>query len=207
MTASDLFVKALENAGVEYIFSLPGDENLHFMEAVRNSSITFVLVRQEQAAGFMANAYALSTGKLGVAMATLGAGATNLATAVAQAKLGALPVLYITGQKDIHDNHQGGYQLVDIVQMMTPLTKLSKTVISAEALPANAHDAIRLALEERRGPTHIELPEDVAKQSISQDDGKHHHGVIPFTQPEKAVARASSIAQAATLINLSLIHI
>jgi len=96
MNAAELLVQALEQAGVEYIFGLPGDENLHVMEAVRRSNIKFILVRQEQAAGFMANVYGLATGKLAVAMSTLGAVASNLVTAVAQAYLGATPVLYIT---------------------------------------------------------------------------------------------------------------
>ena len=200
MTASELFVKALEQTGAEYIFGLPGDENLHFMEAVRKSSIEFVLVRQEQAAGFMANAYSLATGKLGIAMATLGAGAANLVTAVAQAKLGALPVLYITGQKDIHDSHQGGYQLLDVVKMMTPITKLSQTVTSGNMLPGIVHDGIRLALEERRGPTHIELPDDVAKQDLTSVDGGHHHGIIPFNPPTASVASEAALSKAVAMI-------
>ena len=200
MNAAELLVQALEQAGVDYVFGLPGDENLHFMEAVRQSKIKFILVRQEQAAGFMANAYGLTTGKLAVAMSTLGAGAANLVTAVAQAYLGATPVLYITGQKDIRDNHQGGYQLVDVVDMMRPITKYSRSVPSGEMLPGIAYEAIRLALEDRRGPTHIELPNDVALDDMTQGEGVHHHGVLPLNLAGAAVASESDLTTAQTMI-------
>ena len=101
MNASELFVKSLENEGIEYIFGVPGEENLAFMQAVKNSSITFITTRHEQAAGFMAATVGRLTGRVGVALSTLGPGATNLVTAVAYATLGGMPALFITGQKPI----------------------------------------------------------------------------------------------------------
>ena len=121
---SDLLVKALENEGVEYVFGVPGEENLDFLESLRTSSIRLVLTRHEQGAGFMAATYGRLTGKTGVCLATLGPGATNFVTAAAYAHLGAMPMLMITGQKPIKKSKQGRFQIVDVVAMMRPITKL-----------------------------------------------------------------------------------
>ena len=150
MNAAELFVKALEEEGVEYVFGIPGDENLHFMEALRKSGkIRFILTRHEQAAGFMAAAYGRLTGTIAVAMSTLGAGATNLTTAAAHAHLGAMPALFITGQKAVRDNKQGQYQLIDVVDVMRPVTKLATSVPSGAMLPAIVHEAFPIARAER----------------------------------------------------------
>ena len=193
INAAELFVKVLEKHGVEYVFGLPGDENLHFVEAIRNSSIKFILTRHEQAAGFMANAYGLLTCKVAVAMSTLGAGASNLTTAAAQAYLGAMPALYLTGQKAIRDNKQGGYQLIDVVDMMRPITKYTHSVVSGDTVAAVAHEAFHLALEERRGPVHIELPDDVAL-----DDG--NHPILPLNHASQPLASEASLAKAVDLL-------
>ena len=162
MNAADQLVKALVAEGVEYVFGIPGDENLHFMEAMRKDGhIKFVLCRHEQAAGFMAAAYGRLTGKLAVAMSTLGAGATNLTTSVAHAYLAAMPMLVFTGQKAIRDNKQGMYQLVDVVDVMRPITKFAATVPSGPMLGATLRQAMMSALEGRQGPSHLELPDDV----------------------------------------------
>jgi len=124
MKASDIFVKALEHEGVEFIFGIPGEENLDLLESLRTSEqIKLILNRHEQAAGFMAATYGRLTGKTGVCMATLGPGATNFVTAAAYAQLGAMPMMMITGQKPIKSSKQGQFQIVDIVEMMKPLTK------------------------------------------------------------------------------------
>ncbi|MGH1419035.1 MAG: acetolactate synthase large subunit [Hyphomicrobiaceae bacterium] len=163
LKSSDLLVKALENEGVEYIFGVPGEENLDFLESLRTSKIKLILTRHEQAAGFMAATYGRLTGRTGVCLATLGPGATNFVTAAAYAKLGAMPMLMITGQKPITKSKQGRFQIVDIVAMMTPITKFAKQIVYPSTIPSLVREAFRIAEEERPGPVHLELPEDIAE--------------------------------------------
>ena len=151
MKASDLFVKALEAEGVEYIFGIPGEENLDFLNSLKDSSIRLILTRHEQAAGFMAATYGRLTGKAGVCLSTLGPGATNLVTAAAYAQLGAMPMLMITGQKPIKTSKQGQFQIVDVVDMMRPLTKFTHQISSGHNIPARVREAIRKAEDERPG--------------------------------------------------------
>lgn len=167
--ASDLFIKALENEGVEYIFGVPGEENLDFLESLRSSSIKLILTRHEQAAGFMAATYGRLTGKAGVCLATLGPGATNLVTAAAYAQLGAMPMMMITGQKPIKKSKQGRFQIVDIVNMMRPLTKYAHQIVNANTIASVVREAFRLAQEERPGAVHLELPEDIAAEMADDD--------------------------------------
>ena len=162
MKASDLFVKALEAEGVEYVFGIPGEENLDFLNSLKDSSIELVLTRHEQGAGFMAATYGRLTGKAGVCLSTLGPGATNLVTAAAYAQLGGMPMLMITGQKPIKASKQGQFQIVDVVDMMRPLTKYTVQISSAHNVPARVREAFRNAEGERPGATHLELPEDIA---------------------------------------------
>lgn len=164
MKASDLFVKCLEAEGVEYIFGVPGEENLDFLESLRNSKIKFITTRHEQAAVFMAATVGRLTGKAGVALSTLGPGATNLVTGVAYAQLGGMPLLVITGQKPIKKSKQGRFQIVDVVQMMRPVTKFAETIISADRIPSLIRQAFKLAEAERPGAVHLELPEDIARE-------------------------------------------
>ncbi|MGA8279081.1 MAG: acetolactate synthase large subunit [Rhodanobacteraceae bacterium] len=163
MKAAELFVKALEAEGVTTIFGIPGEENLDLLEALRESSIQLVLTRHEQGAGFMAATYGRLTGHAGVCLATLGPGATNLVTAAAYAQLGAMPMLMITGQKPIKLSKQGHFQIVDVVDMMRPLTKYTQQLASADNIPARVREAFRRAEEERPGAVHLELPEDIAR--------------------------------------------
>lgn len=165
MKASDIFVKALESEGVEYIFGIPGEENLDFLNSLRNSSIRLILTRHEQAAGFMAATYGRLTGKAGVSLATLGPGATNLVTAAAYAQLGAMPMVMITGQKPIKSSKQGRFQIVDVVDMMRPLTKYTRQIHGADSIPAHVREAFRVAEDERPGAAHLELPEDIASDN------------------------------------------
>ncbi|ARN76143.1 acetolactate synthase large subunit [Oceanicoccus sagamiensis] len=164
MKASDLFVKALEAEGVEYIFGIPGEENLDMLESLRHSTIKLILTRHEQAAGFMAATYGRLTGKAGVCMATLGPGATNFVTAAAYAQLGAMPMLMVTGQKPVKSSKQGQFQIVDVVDMMNPLTKFTHQIVSGDNIPSKIREAFRLAQEERPGAAHLELPEDIADE-------------------------------------------
>lgn len=164
--ASDLFVQCLEEEGVEYIFGVPGEENLDLLDSLsRSTRIRLILTRHEQAAGFMAATYGRHTGKTGVCLATLGPGATNLVTAAAYAQLGGMPILMITGQKPIKKSKQGRFQILDVVGMMKPLTKFTHQLASADNLPSRVREAFRLAEEEKPGATHIEFPEDVADES------------------------------------------
>ena len=166
MKAAALFVKALEAEGVHSIFGVPGEENLDLVEALRESSIRLIVTRHEQAAGFMAATWGRLTGEAGVALSTLGPGATNLVTAAAYAQLGAMPMLMITGQKPIREHKQGMFQLVDVVDMMQPLTKYTRQLVSASTIPARVREAFRRAEEERPGAVHLELPEDIARDMV-----------------------------------------
>jgi acetolactate synthase-1/2/3 large subunit len=161
---SDLFVRALENEGVQYVFGVPGEENLDLLESLRTSSVRLVVTRHEQSAGFMAATYGRLTGKPGVCLSTLGPGATNLVTAAAYASLGGMPVLMITGQKPIRQSRQARFQIIDTVAMMRPLTKSARQVLDARNIPTLVRDAFRVASAERPGTVHLELPEDVAAQ-------------------------------------------
>jgi len=192
---SDLFVAALENEGVERIFAVPGEENLDTVESMRNSSIELVLTRHEQSAAFMAATYGRLTGRPGVCMSTLGPGALNLATGAAYAHLGAMPMILITGQKAILSAQQARFQIVDVVASMKPLTKLSRQIVSASSIPAVVRDAFRVATEERPGPVHLELPEDVAGEMTSRSD------LIPPHQVDLPVASSGALQRAADLIS------
>ena len=175
--ASDLFVQCLESEGVEYIFGVPGEENLDLLDSLsRSESITFVLTRHEQAAGFMAATYGRHTGRAGVALATLGPGATNLVTAGAYAQLGGMPMLMITGQKPIKSSKQGRFQILDVVDIMEPITKFTQQLTTANNLPSRIREAFRLAEEEKPGAVHLELPEDIAQEETDSQPDRAQHG-------------------------------
>ncbi len=193
MKASDLFVKALEKEGVEYIFGVPGEENLDFLDSLRNSSIKLIVTRHEQAAGFMAATVGRLTGKPGVCLSTLGPGATNFVTAAAYAKLGGMPMMMITGQKPIRKSKQGQFQIVKVVPMMRPITQYSELVVDGYRLPSMIREAFRIAMQERPGPVHIELPEDVAAEEVE-------HELFEVRKPRRAIAEAKAIAEAVDLI-------
>ena len=189
MKASDLFIKALESEGVEYVFGIPGEENLDLLESLRTSSIKLILTRHEQAAGFMAATYGRLTGKAGVCLATLGPGATNFVTSAAYAQLGGMPMFMITGQKPVKASKQGHFQIVDVVDMMKPLTKYTRQIVSADNIPARVRESFRRAEEERPGATHLELPEDIAKDETDAFVLKASFHRRPIAD-EKAILRA-----------------
>lgn len=195
MKASDLFVKALEAEGVKMIFGVPGEENLDFVESLRESSIKLIVTRHEQAAGFMAATWGRLTGRAGVALSTLGPGATNLVTAAAYAQLGAMPMLMITGQKPIRLHKQGLFQLVDVVDMMQPLTKYTRQIVSAQTIPARIREAFRRAEEERPGAVHLELPEDIARDDV--DDPL----LLPVEYARRPSADDAALVKAAEAIS------
>ncbi len=165
MKAARVFVASLEAAGVQYVFGVPGEENLAFVEALRESKIELITTRDEQAAVFMAATMGRLSGRVGVALSTLGPGATNLVTGVAYAQLGGMPLMVITGQKPIKKSKQGKFQIIDVVDMMRPLTKFAERIVSADRIPTTVYHAVRLAESERPGAVHLELPEDIAEES------------------------------------------
>ncbi len=164
--ASDLFVACLEEEGVEVIFGLPGEENLDLLESLRTSSIRLVVTRHEQHAAFMAATWGRLTGRAGVCLATLGPGATNLITGIAHAQLGGMPLVAITGQKAIHDNREGQFQIIDVVGTLRPLTKWNRSIVYGSAIPHQVRQAFKTAEAERPGAVHLELPEDVAREQL-----------------------------------------
>jgi acetolactate synthase-1/2/3 large subunit len=193
---SDLLVAALENEGVQCIFAIPGEENLDVLESLRRSKIKLVLTRHEQAAGFMAATYGRLTGRAGVCLTTLGPGALNLTTAAAYAHLGAMPMVMITGQKAIRSSRQARFQIVDIVATMRPLTKMATQIVSAQSIPTLVRDAFRVAQQERPGPVHLELPEDIAADAAAADIVPPHVVELPVAPPA-AIERAAAMIMAA----------
>src|SRR5277367_4652627 len=191
---AELLVAALENEGVERIFGIPGEENLAVVEALRGSKIELILTRHEQAAAFMAATYGRLTGKPGVCLSTLGPGALNLCTGAAFALLGAMPVVLLTGQKGILHSKQGHFQLVDVVASMTPLTKMARQIVSSATIPTVVREAFRVAQQERLGPVHLELPEDIAAEDAPD------LYPVPLHPIEAPVAPASALNRAAAMI-------
>ena len=193
MKASDLLVKCLEAEEVEYIFGIPGEENADMMISLLESKIKFILTRHEQGAAFMADVYGRLTGKVGVCLATLGPGATNLATGVANANMDRSRLLAITGQKDSHLLHKESHQNMDVITMFKPITKWNWSIRNPKNIPEIVRRAFKIALSEKPGATHIELPQDIAK-------GKSN---IPPIIPQKifrAKANETLISNAASII-------
>ena len=188
--ASDVFVACLEEEGVEYVFGVPGEENLDFLDSLsRSKKIELVLTRHEQGAGFMAATYGRHTGRAGVCISTLGPGATNLVTAAAYAQLGGMPMLMITGQKPIKHSKQGRFQILDVVAMMRPLTKYTRQLASADNIPSRIREAFRLAQEEKPGATHLEFPEDIAIEETTSTP-------LPLSNARRPIADGKSVTAA-----------
>ncbi len=194
--ASDVFVQCLEQECVEYVFGVPGEENLDFLDSLSRSKIKLILTRHEQGAGFMAATYGRHTGKTGVCLATLGPGATNLVTAAAYAQLGGMPILMITGQKPIKKSKQGRFQILDVVSMMGPITKYTHQLASADNIPSRIREAFRLAEEEKPGAVHLEFPEDVADEQTESTPLSRSLTRRPIPE-EKAIRAAVKKLEAA----------
>ena len=188
--ASDVMIACLEQEGVEYVFGVPGEENLDFLDSLtRSKKIKLILTRHEQGAGFMASTYGRHTGKAGVCLATLGPGATNFVTAAAYAQLGGMPMVMITGQKPIKKSKQGRFQILDVVDMMRPITKYTHQIASGENIPSRVREAFRLAEEEKPGAAHLELPEDIAAEEVSAQPLAR--SVVRRPVPEEKAIRAA----------------
>ena len=169
MKASDLFIKCLENENIEYIFGVPGEENADFLISLKKSKkIKFILTRHEQSAAFMAEAYGKLTGKISCCLSTLGPGATNLLTGVADANMDHSPVLVITGQGSTNRLHKESHQIMDVCGMFDPVTKWTTSIRNPNTIPEIIAKAVRLATIEKPGAVHVELPEDIAKVNIKQ---------------------------------------
>ena len=195
MKASDLFIQALENEGVEYIFGIPGEENLDILESLRKSKqIKLILTRHEQGAAFMAATYGRLTGRAGVCLATLGPGATNFTTPAAYGFLGGFPLVMITGQKPIKKSKQGQFQIVDVVHLFAPICKMTKQIVNGNTIPSLVREAFRVAEEEKPGPVLLELPEDIAEEKSDVVD------LIPPHKRFYAVAGKDVINAAANSI-------
>src|SRR5882724_273734 len=193
MNGAELLVSAMENEGVQQIFGIPGEENLDLVEALRRSTIKLVLTRHEQAAAFMAATHGRLTGRAGVCLSTLGPGALNLATGAAYALLGAMPMIMITGQKGILSRKQARFQVVDMVSTMTPLTKMAHQIVSPATIPSIVREAFRVAQQERPGPVHLELPEDIAGEAVPAIPPVPSHPIDPPVAPGAALDRAAEL--------------
>lgn len=167
LNTAELLVQCLENEGVEYVFGLPGEENLHILEAIKHSSIQFVTTRHEQGAAFMADLYGRLTGKAGVCLSTLGPGATNLMTGVADANLDGAPLVAITGQVGTDRMHIESHQYLDLVAMFAPVTKWNTQIVRPSNTPEIIRKAFKVAQSEKPGAVHIDLPENIAAMPVT----------------------------------------
>lgn len=193
MKASDLFVRCLEEEGVERIFGVPGEENADLMMSLEDSSIEFILCRHEQAAAFMADGYGRMTGKAAVCLATLGPGATNLVTGLADANMDRAPVVAIVGQGSTRRLHKESHQNMDTIDLLKPISKWAFSVHRGAAIPEMVRKAFKIAEQEKPGVTVLELPEDIAKEQVEN---------VPITprKTRRAAADYKAVQQAVDLI-------
>jgi acetolactate synthase-1/2/3 large subunit len=194
--ASDVFVECLESEGVQYVFGIPGEETLDLNESLADSSIQFVPVRHEQGGAYMADAYGRLTGRAGVCLGTLGPGATNLVTPVADAFLDRAPLVALTGQSDLERMHKESHQYIDLIAILRPVVKWNARVSSPEIVPEVVRKAFKVAESEKPGSTHLELPEDVMMRPLDASPLPRHAPV----QPEpgmRELQRATDVIMAA----------
>lgn len=194
MNTAELLIKCLENEGVEYIFGLPGEENLHILEALKNSTIQFITTRHEQGAAFMADVYGRLTGKAGVCLSTLGPGATNLMTGVADANLDGAPLVAITGQVGTDRMHIESHQYLDLVAMFAPVTKWNAQIVRPSNTPEIVRKAFKIAQSEKPGAVHIDLPENIAAMAAVGEP-------LRKDSQSKVFASFRSIEEAAAIIS------
>lgn len=193
-TIAHLFIDCLVAHGVTHIFWVPGEENLDMLDAIRTSSLELIVTRNEQTAVFMAATHGRLTWKAGVALATLGPGATNMMTGVAYAQLGGMPVLVITGQKPVKKSKQGRFQVIDVVSMMKPVTKFTTSLIDASRVATTIAHAIHTAEDEKPWAVHIELPEDIAREDA------HEYRPFTYEKTRRPIPDDKAIEQLITYI-------
>ena len=196
MLASDLLVECLKKEGVEYIFGIPGEETLYLMESLRKKRMNFIPTRHEQGAAFMANVYGRLTGRPGVCLATLGPGASNLLTGVADAYLDRAPLVAITAQASLKNTHKESHQYVDIVKMFQPATKWNIRVERPEVIPEIVRKAFKIAQLEKPGATHIEVSDDIAEAEAAGSPLISTGIEYPLPNPDAIKKAASIIKQA-----------
>jgi acetolactate synthase-1/2/3 large subunit len=189
--ASDVFVECLEAEGVQYVFGIPGEETLDLNESLADSSIRFIPVRHEQGGAYMADAIGRLTGRAGVCLGTLGPGATNLATAVADAFLDRAPLVALTGQSDLERMHKESHQYIDLIGVLRPIVKWNARVSAPEIIPEVVRKAFKVAESEKPGATHLELPEDVMAEPLDARPLPRHDPV----QPEPGVRELQRAAE------------
>src|ERR1700678_3887587 len=168
-STAELIVRCLENEGVEYVFGIPGEENIHLIQALKDSSIRYVLVRHEQAASFMAEIYGRLTGRAGVCSSTLGPGAINLLLCTADANSNSTPLVALSAQVALNRIYKESHQSVDLVSMFSPVTKWADMVLSPGAVPEMVRKAFKLAQTERPGAVFLAVPEDIEGLAVSDD--------------------------------------
>ncbi len=197
MKASELFVKCLENENVEYIFGIPGEENLDVMDALLDSDITFILTRHEQGAAFMADVYGRLTGKAGVCLATLGPGATNLVTGVADANMDRAPIVAIAGQASTQRLHKESHQALNLVKLFEPISKYSTQILTPDIIPEVVRKAFKVAEAEKPGCSFIDFPENIAgMHNVEKAPLKRQSPLAPQPNPIKVKQAAEVIATA-----------
>jgi acetolactate synthase-1/2/3 large subunit len=197
MNAAQVLVHCLEHEGVRYIFGVPGEETMDILEALADSArIQFIPTRHEQGAAFMADVWGRLTGTPGVCLGTLGPGAINLLTGVADAFLDHAPLVALTGQAGLERVYKESHQYVDVVAMFAPVTKWNARVERGAALPEVVRKAFRLATQEKAGPTHIELPEDVAAEDVPAEDAQP----LPIRQPRLSLPAPAGVEAALALL-------
>jgi acetolactate synthase-1/2/3 large subunit len=194
--ASDVFVECLEAEGVKYVFGIPGEETLDLNESLAASSVSFVPVRHEQGGAYMADMYGRLTGRAGVCLGTLGPGATNLITAVADAFLDRAPLVALTGQADLERMHKESHQYIDLVEMMRPITKWNARVTAPEIIPEVVRKAFKVAESEKPGATHLELPEDVMGEPLDARPLARRKPVMPEPAARELFEAAAVIRSA-----------
>src|SRR5437660_6061997 len=194
-TAAKLLVTCLENEGVEYIFGIPGEENIHFMDALRNSSIRYILTRHEQGASFMADIYGRLTGKAGVCSATLGPGAINLLLGTADATTNSAPLVAISAQVGLNRIYKESHQIVDLVNMFKPVTRWAETVLTPEAIPEMVRKAFKQAQTLRPGAVYLAIPQDL--ETMPAPANAHP---LPVNLVRDAAPSPSQLARAVTLL-------
>ena len=199
MNAGQLLVSCLESEGVRFAFGIPGEENLELMDALRGSSVRFVLTRHEGAAAFMADVYGRLSGRAGVCLATLGPGATNLVTGVADAFLDRAPLVAITAQANLSKIHRESHQYVDILQLFSRITKWNARVESPDVVPEILRKAFKLSEAEKPGATHVELPENVA-----EDEAGPNQKPLPREPVGAPTPARASVERAARLIEVAV---
>ncbi|WP_127469849.1 acetolactate synthase large subunit [Thiomicrorhabdus aquaedulcis] len=193
MKAAKLFVHCLENENVEFIFGIPGEENLDIMDALLDSNIRFITTRHEQGAAYMADVYGRLTGKSGVCLSTLGPGATNLVTGVADANMDNAPLVAIAGQAATTRMHKESHQVVDLVSMFKPITKYATQVLEPGTIPEVVRKAFKLAEAEKPGATFIDLPENIVEMDTDELP-------LPVSANRLTFADRALIKQAAELV-------